>query len=240
MHSDTDLLLTSFLDEVRPAVPLIALWAHGSLGAGDYQEGRSDLDLIAVVDGPIADQSLLEEIHRGYPGRLHCSYLPTDDLGDLGAHHLTCAHGELFRRPVTPVTRRELHTAPVELFGAPVAELLPEVSDAELSTFVRADLAEFWLVKTHGFQRWLQDVWVDLGLITVARAAVTLGDGRLITKREAFDVLDAMGAPTSVVADIRARRYGTAAPALGRADRAVLARAFVRHAITEVLGRAAR
>lgn len=231
MHGETELLLARFLDQVRPAVPLAALWAHGSLGAGDYQPGKSDLDLIAVVDTAIANPRRLAEIHRGFPDLLHCSYLVRDELAELTAQHLTWAHGELFHRPVTPVTRRELHTSPVHLYGGAVADLLPPVTDEELHAFIHADLRDFWLVKTGGFKRWLQDIWVDLGLITVARATVTLRDGRLITKREAFDVLAELGAPPRVVADIRARRYGTPGPKLGRARRAMLARSFVRTTI---------
>ncbi|MFI6535628.1 nucleotidyltransferase domain-containing protein [Nonomuraea sp. NPDC050547] len=237
MHTETDLLLTRFLGEIRQEVPLLALWAHGSLGAGDYQPGRSDLDLIAVVESPVTDPTRLEEIHGDFPELLHCSYIVRDELPDLTARHLTAAHGELFHRPVTAVTRRELHSSPVELYGAAVPDLLPEVSDAELHAFIRADLADFWLLKTDGFKRWLQDIWVDLGLITVARATVTLRDNRLITKREAFDVLAELGAPERVVADVRARRYGSPGPKLGRARRAMLARSFIRATIHRTLAK---
>lgn len=47
----TDALLDRFLTGLLPLDP-VAVWAHGSLGAGDYQEGRSDLDLVAVLPRP--------------------------------------------------------------------------------------------------------------------------------------------------------------------------------------------
>ena len=50
-------------------------------------------------------------------------------------------------------------------------------------------------------------MWADLGLLTFARATVTLRDGRLISKREALDELPALGAPAEVVADVTRRRY---------------------------------
>ena len=43
----TDALLSRFLDGLTALHP-VAVWAHGSLAGGDHQEGRSDLDLIAV------------------------------------------------------------------------------------------------------------------------------------------------------------------------------------------------
>ena len=78
----------------------------------------------------------------------------------------------------------------------------------------------------------------DLGMLTLARAQVTLRDGRLITKREALDVLARMGAPARVVGDIRERRYG-AAPAASEewlAERGELARSYVRLGIGRTLG----
>ncbi|MEV4216685.1 nucleotidyltransferase domain-containing protein [Nonomuraea sp. NPDC049725] len=238
MHTSTELLLTRFLAEVGPVVPLVALWAHGSLARGDYQPGRSDLDLVAVVERPLTDaeRGRLEALHQGLDlplaGQLHCSYLPVARLADPGERHVTWAMAELFERPVTAVTRRELLTGALELYGEPPDALIPPVSDGELADFVRADLRDFWLVKVGGRRRWLREVWVDLGMVTVARATVTLRDGRLITKREALDVLAELGAPDVVVADIRARRYGTPPPVLSRFRRAKLARRFIRDAIT--------
>lgn len=53
----TDALLDRFLSGLAPIAP-IALWAHGSLAGGDYQEGRSDLDLIAVLEAPLTPRTV--------------------------------------------------------------------------------------------------------------------------------------------------------------------------------------
>lgn len=111
----TEALLARFLDDLTPFRPL-AVWAHGSLGGGDYQEGRSDLDLIAVLPGPLIPAAVrrlivLHQRLRAEPlaGKLHCSYLTPRTAADPARSHLTWAHDEVRRRPVTPVTRRELH-----------------------------------------------------------------------------------------------------------------------------------
>ena len=44
------LLLDRFADDAGGVVPLAALWAHGSLALGDFQPGRSDLDLVALTE----------------------------------------------------------------------------------------------------------------------------------------------------------------------------------------------
>lgn len=209
------------LDEFRTAVgglAPVAVWAHGSLAGGDYQEGRSDLDLIAVVERPttLATARGVVRLHRGLrkagplAEKVHCSYLTPDAMADADRPHLTWAQDRLMRRPVTPVTRRELHAFGLVLDGKPPEDLLPPVSDAELRDFVVRDQREFWRPSVDKARLWTRDIWVDLGMVTFARASVTLRDGRLISKREALDLLPGLGAPVEVVEDIGRRRYGAA------------------------------
>ncbi|GGV16591.1 nucleotidyltransferase [Streptomyces griseoflavus] len=235
----TDALLDRFLTALAPLDP-VAVWAHGSLAGGDYVEGRSDLDLIAVLDHSVRARTvwriaLLHARLRAEPlaGRLHCTYLTPGTAADAGRHHLTWAHQRLFRRPVTPVTRAELHTFGRVLHGAPPGDVLPPVPDGELAAFVVRDQRDFWRREVDRAANWTQDVWVDLGLLTFARATVTLREGRLISKREALDVLPGLGAPGEVVADIRRRRYDGAPPPAGEwvRRRALLTRDYLGPAI---------
>ncbi|MFI1734618.1 nucleotidyltransferase domain-containing protein [Streptomyces acidicola] len=236
----TDRLLDRFLTELRDLAP-VAVWAHGSLGGGDYQEGRSDLDLIAVLDDPITARTVwrVARLHarlRKEPlvGKLHCTYLTPARAAGAERRHLTWAHEELFKRTVTPVTRRELHTFGLVLHGEPPEGLLPAVPDSELAAFVVRDQREFWRKAVDKADAWAQDVWVDLGLVTYARAAVTLKDGRLITKKEALDLLPGLGAPVEVVEDVRRRRYESRVAAPGEewtARRSWLTREYLGPAI---------
>lgn len=244
----TGRLLDRFVGALRPVVPLVSVWAHGSLGGGDYQPGRSDLDLIAVLDRACTapQEQRLAQLHEDLgeavplAAKLHCSYPAVAELEDPAASHLTWAHQELMRRPVTPVARRELHEFGLVRYGPAPAVLLPPVGDRQLAEFVVSDLESFWRPSLEHPERWTRDIWVDLGLLTLARASVTLRDGRLITKAEALDVLAGMGAPAPVVDDIRRRRYGDPGPATQQwiAVRARLTLDFLKPAIDQVLTRA--
>jgi hypothetical protein len=241
----TGLLLGRFVGAVQPVVPLVSVWAHGSLAGGDYQPGRSDLDLIAVLARPCtaAEEQRLGGVHESLgsavalASRLHCSYCAAGELDDPSRLHLTWAHKEFLRRRVTPVTRRELHDFGLVLYGEEPATLLPPVTSGQLAEFVVQDLASFWLPSLDHRERWDRDIWVDLGLLTLARATVTLRDGTLITKARALCVLTELGAPAEVVDDIRQRRYGEPDPASPRwiARRAELTLAFLRPAIEQVI-----
>jgi hypothetical protein len=76
-------LLIARLDERLPG-RLDAFYLVGSIAMGDYQEGRSDIDFVAVLAGPL-DISALAEIHaalaRDYPD-VHCDgiYLQPGEL----------------------------------------------------------------------------------------------------------------------------------------------------------------
>lgn len=212
-------LLDRFLTELRALAP-VALWAHGSLAGGDYQEGRSDLDLIAVLEGSFSLSAVcgVARLHRELRAeeplaeKLHCSYLTPETMAGAERSYVTWAHDGLMRRPVTPVTRRELHAFGLVLHGKPPEDLLPPLLDRELHDFVVRDQKEFWRPAVRKARLWKQDVWVDLGMVTFARATVTLREGRLISKREALDLLPGLGAPVEVVEDIRRRRYENPAP----------------------------
>ncbi|MER5471942.1 nucleotidyltransferase domain-containing protein [Streptomyces sp. NPDC002685] len=233
-------LLDRFLADLRALDP-VALWAHGSLAGGDYQEGRSDLDLIAVLEDPVGFGTVrgLIRLHRRLradeplAAQLHCSYLTPGTAADAETSYITWAHNGPMRRPVTPVTRRELHAFGRVLHGGPPADLLPPVPDQELRAFVVRDQKEFWRPSVDKAGLWTRDVWVCLGTITFARASVTLRDGRLISKGEALDLLPGLGAPVEVVDDIRSRRYGNPGPPTQEwaRRRAELTRSFLGPAI---------
>ena len=238
-------LLGRFVADAGQAVPLVAVWAHGSLALGDFQPGRSDLDLVAVVGERLNDTHLagLQRVHEtliadvALAGSLHCAYMARAELADPSQPHPTWAHREMFERIVSPVTRRELTQGGLSLHGPAPAGLVPPVSDQDLAGYIRGNLRDYWYPHTEQHDLWLRDIWVDLGLLTLARVSVTLRDGRLISKREALDVLGTLGAPPDVVRDIYRRRYEDDQPVSEewRAQRGYLARTFVRAGIERVL-----
>ena len=238
-------LLDRFTADVSGVVPLVALWAHGSLALGDFQPGRSDLDLVALTRTTLTreQEQDLERMHETLHSqerladKLHCVYVDRAELDDAGHRHPTWAHGELFERTVSPVTRRELCQGGLCLLGPAPATMVPPVSDQELADYIRGDLRDFWYPSTARADLWLRDIWVDLGLLTFARATVTLREGRLITKREALEVLTSLDAPSDIVRDIYQRRYESAAPMseTWRVMRGYRARTYLREGIGQAL-----
>lgn len=239
-------VVVGFAEAVRPVADVAAFYAGGSLATGDFQPGASDLDLVALVQEPLgaAQQDRLRSLHaalmRDEPraAKLHCVYAPVADLADLDREHLTWAHGELYRRPLSGVARAELLRHGITVYGLPPAALIPPVSRDALDAAVRAELSGYWgkaVAKPH---LWLRDVYVDLGLLTLARAEATLTEGRLITKREALPRLARFGVAGDLVHEIENRRQGRPVPLSVRARlrRARHARRVMTAGIRTLLG----
>ena len=234
-------IVASFAQAVRPVADVVGFYAGGSLAMGDFRPGISDLDLAAVIASDLDDRRRqdLRELHqtvlRNEPSaaKLHCVYVPVDDIADPRASHVTWAHGELFRRPFNGVARAELLHDGITVLGPAPSELLPHIDRAALQAAARAELSGYWSSAVRKPWLWFEDVYVDLGLLTLARVEATITEGRLITKREALTRLDRFGVPVELVRQIAGRRQGasTDLTTIQRARRAATARRLVARGI---------
>ena len=216
LHPEADDLVRSFAEHVRPVAGVTAFWVAGSLASGDYRPGVSDLDLVALVAAPLDDgqQRGLVDLHQDLAGTdhraatLHCDYLPATEVDDVAAAHVRWAHGELFRHPLSGIARAELLRFGLTLYGPVPGDVLPPVGDDDLATAVRGELTGYWTDALRKPHLWLQDVYVDVGLFTLARADATLREGRLVTKLEAMPRLAGLGVDPGLVAELAQRRDG--------------------------------
>jgi Nucleotidyltransferase domain len=245
LPADVERVLDEFAKSLA-GMGVSGLYLGGSAAAGTYEPALSDLDLVAVlVDGSTPGAPTLEALHRRLSRdepaaeKLHCAYVLSDDATDPTVKHLTWSHGQMHRRIVSGVARAELQTFGRTLFGPPPAETFPAVSADQLREAARGELTGYW---RNAVRRrpmvWLDTTYVDLGLITLARADATLTDGTLISKREAIGRLASIGVPTDLAAEIAARRDGLVvhdSPA-HRLRRAVMARSLMAHGIKSMQG----
>lgn len=189
------------------------LFVGGSLATGDYIPRVSDLDLVAVVDGPVDmdRQAGLSTLHgeldegTGSGLKLGCVYVDGERLLDVKVRHPTWTHGSLVQRILSGVARAELVRHGYSIFGRPPLDVLPAMSDDEVRAAARAELAGYWTWAARRPRLWLDPVIADLGLTSMARGRHTLATGELLTKTRAVERVDA---PAWLIAQIRARRLG--------------------------------
>ncbi|NMO57651.1 nucleotidyltransferase [Actinoplanes sp. TBRC 11911] len=237
---DREPLVSRFADSVREVARVSGFYAGGSIGSGDYHPGISDLDLVAVLSEPLTRtrRTALKAVHAAFDvPKLHCAYVPVAEADDPDRTHVTWAHEQMFRRPLSRISRAELHRFGVTVYGPAPASVFPPVSDAELAEGARAELRGYWTGALRHPRRWRTDLHVDLGLTTVSRADATIAEGRLITKREAIDRLPSLGVPVELAGEIRRRRAGETVTLTEDQvrDRAVLVRAIMRRELDRLL-----
>jgi hypothetical protein len=189
------------------------LWVAGSLATGDHVRGVSDLDLVAITDGPVdADRvdelaGIHQELDAGAAAGtdLGCVYVDEIALPDRAAAHPTWTHGELVDRILSGVTRAELARYGFAALGRPPAEVLAPVSDDDVRRAARDELTGYWAWASRRPRAWLNPVIADLGLTSMARGRHALATGQLLTKSAA---IESSQAPPWLREQLRARRRG--------------------------------
>jgi hypothetical protein len=191
------------------------LMVAGSLATGDYLPRISDLDLVALVDGPVGAgrQAELSAVHRrldsgtgaGYD--LGCVYVDTATLTEAGTPHPTWTHGQLVHRILSGITRAELVRHGYEIFGRSPRDVFPPVSDDDVRAAARAELTGYWAWAARRPRIWLNPVMADLGLTSMARGRYALSTGQLLTKTRAIELA---AAPRWLIDQLAARRRGEA------------------------------
>jgi len=193
------------------------LLVAGSLATGDYLSAVSDLDLVAVTDGPVDDirQATLTSLHRhldettGLGLHLGCAYIDSDRLDDIRVEHPTWTHGSLVQRIVSGVTRAELVRYGYALFGRSPQALLPAMGGDDVREAARAELVGYWAWAARRPWIWLDPAIADLGLTSMARGRHALRTGDLLTKSQA---ISQAAAPAWLIRQLRARRRGQDMP----------------------------
>jgi hypothetical protein len=189
------------------------LLVAGSLATGDYVPGVSDLDLVALTEGPVslARQESLAGLHRELDQDaaqgldLGCVYVDAGRLADLEALHPTWTHGSLVQRILSGVTRAELVRHGFAVLGRPPAAVLPDMTDDDVRGAARAELCGYWARAARRPLWWLNPVIADLGLTSMARGRHAMQSGQLLTKSQAIEQAHA---PAWLKDQLRARRQG--------------------------------
>lgn len=188
------------------------LWVAGSLATGDYVPGVSDLDLVALTDGPVdpGRVAVLRRMHRELDrgsaagACLGCVYVASEALDDPARAHPTWTHGRLVQRILSGITRAELVRAGVTVLGRLPREVLPPMSDDAVRAAGLAEVSGYWSWAARRPWLWLDPALADLGLTSMSRARHTASTGQLLSKTSAIEGVR----PLWLREQVRARRQG--------------------------------
>jgi hypothetical protein len=188
----------SLADEVRPGL-VEGLYLHGSLGFGEWYDGRSDIDYVAVLaERPGQDvvaslRQVHDELATSFPRPAFDGFhLTWDDLArpSYSCPDLPCTHAGLFhegaRVDVQPVTWHELARHGVTVRGPALAEVEIWTDDEALRKYTRDNLASYWREEADALARFPEEAgapdtvtWCVLG---TSRLHHLLATGALTSK----------------------------------------------------------
>ena len=208
-------LFLSLVDESAPGL-VEGLYLHGSLGFGEWYDGRSDVDYVAVLaERPdAATVELLRGVHDAvattfpYPS-FDGFHLTWEDLAGspYACPDLPCTQAGLFheeaRLDVHPVTWHELARHGVTVRGPAPEEVGLWTDDAELRRYTRDNLGSYWREQADALARFPAEAgrpdivtWCVLG---VSRLHHVLATGTLTSNtgagRYAVDAFPATWRP---------------------------------------------
>jgi len=250
LPADIALLLDRLRDALLAHGGLVGVYLYGSLVTGDFSPARSDIDVLVTLEREPDEAALgeLRELHAALAssadpaGRLHCLYVCAQDAADPGRLRAYWYGTRMTQWQVKVLTQAELAAAGVALYGPWPPPGLGPVAVADLQAAVRDEITGYWRRIARQRRPWLQDTWVDFGLITLPRAEAVLTTGDLITKSEAIRRLPGFGVPAALADQIRRRRDGQDVPvgSVQRIRRAHLARRLMRRGIRRLSDRPPR
>jgi len=244
LPADIALLLDRLRDALLARGGLVGVYLYGSLVTGDFSPARSDIDVLVLLEREPDKAAIgdLRELHTALAGeadpagRLHCLYASAQDAADPALLRTYWYGDQMTQWHVKLLTQAELATAGVTLCGPWPPPGLGPVAVADLQAAVREEITGYWRRIARRRRLWLQDTWVDFGLITLPRAEAVLTTGDLITKSEAIRRLPGFGVPGALADQVRRRRDGQDVPLgpLQRIHRAHLARRLMRRGIRQL------
>jgi predicted nucleotidyltransferase len=196
-------LLGRLRDRLAAREDVVGIYVYGSLVTGDYSPPASDIDVIVLVrrePGPVMTRELTG-LHAalagtgGPAGQLHCLYVAADAAFDPERLCTYWFGDRMTQWQMKLLTQAELATAGVALYGPWPPPGVKPVPVTRFQAAVHEEITGYWRRMSRTRRRWLQDSWVDHGLVVLPRAEALLAAGDLITKSEAISRLAGFGVP---------------------------------------------
>lgn len=201
-YEHIDKILLEFASDVKKVLDqkISGLYVYGSLVWGDFDEGISDIDLMAALTDDISDEELikLREMHENFVNRhpdfedrIEVQYVKVSDIKEFK----TKRHQMINISPGEPIHRIEagsewfmnwylVITYGKTIFGPTPSTFIPHLTKEE---FIAATIeqAKYW--QTHIENARTSRPYQGYVVMTLCRALYTVTYGEQVSKKKAAD-----------------------------------------------------
>jgi hypothetical protein len=202
-YSEINAVLDPLLAHVQAAIgeQLIGMYLHGSLAAGGFEPGRSDIDVLAVTEGELNHRALsaLEVAHarvqatgQTWATRLEVSYIPRVALRRHQPHNvrhpalrMDGSFGIDVHGSDWVLQRHVIRECGIALVGPDPRTLIEPVSPREIRWAARETLHEWWAPQLEDPTRLRSAEYQAYAVLTMCRALYSLQHGDVAPKATA-------------------------------------------------------
>jgi predicted nucleotidyltransferase len=177
------------------------IYIYGSVALDAYEEGKSDIDIVALTHGELTASELeqLEEAHKKLlekqplAKRLEISYVPLPEIGKNNKAIKPYPHFQngIFsgsnHGDLNAVTWWTIKNRGICILGTKASALPIKVDWEDVLGAMRYNLNTYWAGKTKRAFIFLADYWVEFAVTTLCRILTTVEEGEIISKSVALD-----------------------------------------------------
>lgn len=149
---------------------IVGLYLYGSLTYGDFEPGRSDIDLLVIVKESVSREQFkklkvmhkeLEIILTAWTGRVECSYTPREMFGSIIPPGDRPYWGESEWYMATYgnewiINNYLLQEYGIALYGSPFTKICPHITITDVQVACKHDLTKEWIAKLQD-DKWLEN-----------------------------------------------------------------------------------
>ncbi|MFD0681424.1 MULTISPECIES: aminoglycoside adenylyltransferase domain-containing protein [unclassified Paenibacillus] len=192
-------LLQDYVQLISLHIPEVVcgVYLQGSIALGGFIPGRSDIDFITVVSGPLTSEEIsrIDLLHEhlkskhDYYSVMEGQYTTLDHLRKTAPlereQFPKYFYGEnrgLTKGQIDNTALWILKKHGLTLLGPEVNDLDIHVGWPDLLKAMKYNLHTYWTEKAYNYELFLQDNWVDDTVLTLGRIAYTLEHQSVVTK----------------------------------------------------------